>query len=181
MIEHYQLVADEGGLPVVLYNVPGRTGCDMQPETVASLCRHPNIIGLKEAVSDERRWTALYPLALADFSLLSGDDPSFVRAVAGGASGVISVASNAVPGTFSKICRHLQAGELAEATVIDQRLQGLYEFLGCEPNPIPIKAIMARLGCGVGLRLPLLPLSASLSENAENMTELCKALELPIV
>ena len=101
LIEHYQMVADEGGLPVVLYNVPGRTGCDMQPETVAVLCMHPNIIGLKEARGDVERWNALYPLGSAHFSLLSGDDETFVRAIQGGASGVISVASNAVPGTFS--------------------------------------------------------------------------------
>jgi len=181
LVEHYQMVADEGGLPVVLYNVPGRTGCDMQPETVASLCKHPNIIGLKEARGDAERWSALYPLASANFSLLSGDDPSFVQAMIGGAVGVISVASNAVPGTFSKICRHLQASEIAEAKALDRQLQGLYEFLGCEPNPIPVKAILARLGCGVGLRLPLLPLSASHRETAESMTELCKALELPLV
>ncbi|MEO6172631.1 MAG: 4-hydroxy-tetrahydrodipicolinate synthase [Arenimonas sp.] len=181
LVEHYQMVADEGGLPVVLYNVPGRTGCDMQPETVASLCKHPNIIGLKEARGDEERWNALYPLASADFSLLSGDDESFVRAIGGGANGVISVASNAVPGTFSKICRLLQAGETADAVALDQGLQALYDFLGCEPNPIPVKAILARLGCGVGLRLPLLSLSATYAENAESMTALCKALELPLV
>lgn len=181
LIEHYQMVADEGGLPVVLYNVPGRTGCDMQPETVAILCKHPNIIGLKEARGDEGRWNDLYSLASADFSLLSGDDPTFVRANIGGANGVVSVASNVVPGTFSRICRHLQAGEVPEAVALDQQLQGLYEFLGCEPNPIPVKAIMSRLGCGVGLRLPLLPLSASHGESAESMTALCKALELPLV
>lgn len=181
LIEHYQAVADEGGLPVVLYNVPGRTGCDMQPETVAVLCMHPNIIGLKEARGDEERWNALYPLASAHFSLLSGDDPTFVRAVQGGAAGVISVASNAVPGTFSKICRLLQAGESAEALALDRHLQGLYDFLGCEPNPIPVKAILTRLGCGIGLRLPLLPLSAEHGQNAESMTALCKALELPLV
>ncbi len=181
LVEHYQMVADEGGLPVVLYNVPGRTGCDMQPETVASLCKHPNIIALKEARGDEERWSALYPLASAGFSLLSGDDPTFVRAMRGGANGVISVASNAVPGTFSKICRLLQAGEVEQARALDEQLQGLYEFLGCEPNPIPVKAVMAHMGCGIGLRLPLLPLSAPYAENAESMTVLCKALELPLV
>lgn len=181
LIEHYQVVADEGGLPVVLYNVPGRTGCDMQPETVASLCKHPNIIGLKEARGDAERWNALYPLASANFSLLSGDDPTFVSAMSGGANGVISVASNAVPGTFSKICRLLQAGEVEQARALDRQLLGLYDFLGCEPNPIPVKAVMAHLGCGSGLRLPLLPLSASHAKNAESMTALCKALELPLV
>lgn len=180
LIEHYQMVVDEGGLPVVLYNVPGRTGCDMQPETVAVLCMHPNIIGLKEARGDEERWNALYPLGSAHFSLLSGDDPSFVRAMQGGAIGVISVASNAVPGTFSKICRLLQAGEVEQAIALDHQLQGLYEFLGCEPNPIPVKAILTRLGCGIGLRLPLLPLSAVHSESAESMTAVCKALELTL-
>ncbi|MGH8109243.1 MAG: 4-hydroxy-tetrahydrodipicolinate synthase [Arenimonas sp.] len=181
LVEHYQAVADEGGLPVVLYNVPGRTGCDMQPETVASLCKHPNIIGLKEARGDEERWNALYPLASANFTLLSGDDPTFVRAVHGGANGVISVASNAVPGTFSKICRQLQAGEVEQAKALDKQLLDLYDFLGCEPNPIPVKAVMAQLGCGLGLRLPLLPLSSGYAENAESMTALCKALELPLV
>ena len=181
LIEHYQRVADEGGLPVVLYNVPGRTGCDMQPETVAALCMHPNIIGLKEARGDEERWNALYKLGSANFSLLSGDDSTFVRAIQGGAAGVISVASNLVPGTFSRISRLLQAGSVDDAVALDGQLQGLYEFLGCEPNPIPVKAILARLGCGIGLRLPLMPLSPEHGENAESMTVLCKALELPLV
>jgi 4-hydroxy-tetrahydrodipicolinate synthase len=181
LVEHYQMVADEGGLPVVLYNVPGRTGCDMEPETVAALCKHPNIIGLKEARGDEGRWNALYPLGSAHFSLLSGDDPTFVRAIQGGAAGVISVASNAVPGTFGKICRLLQAGKMDEAMALDRHLQALYDFLGCEPNPIPVKAIMSLLGCGTGLRLPLLPLSETYSQRAQSMTALCKALELPLV
>ena len=181
LIEHYQMVADEGGLPVVLYNVPARTGCDMQAETVGVLSMHPNIIGLKEARGDAERWNALYKLGSANFSLLSGDDSTFVRAIQGGAAGVISVASNVVPGTFSRISRLLQAGNIHDAKALDGQLQGLYEFLGCEPNPIPVKAILTRLGCGIGLRLPLMPLSAGHSENAESMTALCKALELPLV
>lgn len=180
LVEHYRAVADQGGLPVVLYNVPGRTGCDMQPETVALLCVHPNIVGLKEARGDEERWNALYPLASAHFSLLSGDDPTFVRAIQGGANGVISVASNAVPGTFSRICRLLRTGDSAAAQALDQQLQALYDFMGCEPNPIPVKAILSKLGCGDSLRLPLLPLTPAHSPAAESMTALCKALESPL-
>lgn len=177
LVAHYLAVAEQGGLPVVLYNVPGRTGCDLQPETVAELCRHPNIIGLKEARGDDARWTALYPLRSPKFSLLSGDDPTFVRAVRGGADGVISVASNVVPGTFRRICDLLRAGKTDSAVALDARLQPLYEFLGVEPNPIPVKALLALRGIGTGLRLPLLPLSVGHRVEAEAMSALCTRLE----
>jgi 4-hydroxy-tetrahydrodipicolinate synthase len=177
LVHHYLQVAEHGGLPIVLYNVPGRTGCDMQPETVAQLCQHPNIIALKEARGDEARWSALYPLANAQFSLLSGDDPTFVRAMRGGAKGVISVASNVLPGTLSRICRHLLAAETDAALALDLRLQDIYDFLGCEPNPIPVKAILAALGIGYGLRLPLMSLSAEHHEALNRITAQCKALE----
>ena len=88
LLAHFGYLAENNELPIVLYNVPGRTGCDLQPQTVARLCGHGNIIGLKEAVGDEARWEELYPLASPAFSLLSGDDPTFVRAIAGGAQGV---------------------------------------------------------------------------------------------
>jgi 4-hydroxy-tetrahydrodipicolinate synthase len=177
LVHHYLQVAEHGGLPIVLYNVPGRTGCDMQPETVAQLCQHPNIIALKEARGDEARWSALYPLANAQFSLLSGDDPTFVRAMRGGAKGVISVASNVLPGTLSRISRHLLAAETDAALALDVQLQGIYDFLGCEPNPIPVKAILAALGIGHGLRLPLMSLSAEHYEALNRITAQCKALE----
>jgi len=177
LLAHYRLVADEGGLPVVLYNVPGRTGCDLLPETTALLAAHSNIIGLKEARGDESRWTALYPLASGEFSLLSGDDPTFLRAMRGGASGVISVASNVVPRAFASICR-MQAGSQADqASALDQRLLELYDFLGVEPNPIPLKAILQRFGLGVGLRLPLLSLSAAHAGSADRISELCRDIE----
>ncbi len=177
LVAHYTAVADQGGLPVVLYNVPGRTGVDMQPETVARLCLHPNIVALKEARGDEARWSALYPLAGDDFALLSGDDPTFVRAVLGGAAGVISVASNVVPRTFARLCALARAGQGGAATDLDARLQDLYDFLGVEPNPIPVKALLARQGLGHGLRLPLLPLSAPHQARADALAQACRLLE----
>lgn len=180
LIAHYRAVADAAGIPVVLYNVPGRTGCDMQPDTVAVLRSHANIIGLKEAVGDENRWAALYPLAGPEFSLLSGDDPTFVRAMAGGAQGVISVASNVVPAAFAAICRMLLDDNLAGAQVLDARLRGFYDFLGIEPNPVPVKALMRLLGFGHDLRLPLLPLSEPHRAEALRMAELCNTVERSI-
>ena len=177
LVAHYEAVAAQGGLPVVLYNVPGRTGCDLLPETVARLCRHPGIVGLKEARGDEARWNALYPLAGDDFALLSGDDPTFVRAMLGGARGVISVASNVVPRAFARLCSLAAAGEGGAARALDARLQPLYDFTGIESNPIPVKALLARQGLGHGLRLPLLPLSPPHAALADEMAALCRQVE----
>ena len=177
LIAHYTAVADHGGLPVVLYNVPGRTGCDLLPETVARLCGHPGIIGIKEARSEETRWAALYPLRSPDFSLLSGDDPTFLRAIADGADGVISVASNVVPGSFRRIYEFLAAGATEQARALDAQLQSLYDFLGVEPNPIPVKALLKRLGCGDGVRLPLLPLSPVHAAQADALASFCRRIE----
>ena len=153
----------------------------LQPDTVhsavARLCRHPNIVALKEARGDEARWSALYPLAGDDFALLSGDDPTFVRAMLGGAAGVISVASNVVPRAFARLCHLARAGDGDQARALDARLAGLNEFLGVEPNPIPVKAILARQGIGHGLRLPLLPLSQAHAAAADAMTALCEQIE----
>lgn len=174
---HFSTVADAVDIPIVLYNVPGRTGCDLLPETVAQLCNHPNIIGLKEAVGDESRWRDLYPLASPGFALLSGDDPTFMRAMIGGAQGVISVASNAVPASFARICRYIAEGDFNAAESMDAKLRNLYDFLGVEPNPIPVKALMKLLGFGAGLRMPLLPLSEAYQAQAQQMAELCKTME----
>src|SRR5207342_3019352 len=142
--------------------------------TVAELCKHPGIIGIKEARGDEERWSALYPLASANFSLLSGDDPTFVRALRGGASGVISVASNVVPRVFSKLCALLASGSGDAAVALDARLAPLYDFLGVESNPIPVKAVLQRLGIGTQLRLPLQALSPRYAGQADEMTALCR-------
>lgn len=180
LIAHFKAVADASEIPIVLYNVPSRTGCDLLPETTAQLCSHPNIIGIKEAVGDALRWVALKPLANPGFSLLCGDDHTFARAMAVGANGVVSVASNAVPATFAKICKLISEYRMDEAFAINESLINLYDFLGIEPNPIPIKAIMQILGYGHGLRLPLLPLSSQYQSIAQEMATFCKASELSI-
>jgi len=177
LIEHYRQVSAQGGLPLVLYNVPGRTGCDLLPETVAELREDPNIVGLKEARGDEARWDALYPLGGAGFALLSGDDPTFARAMLGGAAGVISVAANIVPRAFARLSAMLREGREAEAAALDARLQPVYDFCGIESNPIPVKAVLREFGIGAGLRLPLLPLSARHQELAARVAGLCREIE----
>lgn len=152
---HYRAVADDGALPVLLYNVPPRTGCDMLPETVAALAGHPRIIGIKEARSEPERMDALVALADDTFVVLSGDDPTAARAMLAGADGVVSVVSNVAPAAFRLLCKLAQAGEHEQAAALDTRLQPLYVFAGVEPNPIPVKALLARRGIGHGLRLPL--------------------------
>ncbi|HEY0178041.1 MAG TPA: 4-hydroxy-tetrahydrodipicolinate synthase [Dokdonella sp.] len=161
MYRHFCEVADHGGLPVVLYNVPSRTACDLLPETVARLAGHGNIVGIKEAVPDAARMSALIALKSARFSVLSGDDGTAARSLGAGADGVISVAANVAPAAFAALCAAAAAGDALRAAALDERLRPLYALLGVEPNPIPLKWCLSRIGIGEPhLRLPLLPLSA---------------------
>lgn len=160
MVAHFRALADDGGLPVILYNVPGRTGVDLLPGSVAELAPHPRIIAIKEAVSDPARMTALLALKSADFSVLSGDDPSALRALSEGADGVISVVANLVPERCAELCRAVRDGRMQAAQEIDAMLAPLYAATACEPNPIPVKAGLAMMRRMNELpRLPLLPLS----------------------
>jgi len=177
LVAHYRAVADDGGLPVVLYNVPPRTGVDLQPETAAKLVDHPRIVGIKEACGDAERWQALSPLAGPGFALLSGDDPTFVEAMRAGAAGVVSVASNLVPTAFSAICADAAAGRFDAARMRDALLRPLYDFLAVAPNPIPLKAALAAQGLGHGLRLPLLPLEPGLASGLSSMLDLIACAE----
>jgi len=161
LVAHYRAVADDGALPVVLYNVPGRTGCDMLPDTVAELASHARIVALKEARSDAERMEALLPLRSGGFTVLSGDDPTACRAMLAGADGIISVASNVLPRAFRRLCDLARKGERGPAQALDARLRNANDFLGVEPNPIPVKALLKHMGIGQGLRLPLLPLSST--------------------
>lgn len=177
LIAHYRAVADEGGLPVLLYNVPGRTGCDLLPETVAALVDHPRIVGIKEAVTAPERMQALLALRGPGFAVLGGDDPTAMRAMLAGADGTISVASNVLPASFRRLCDLARAGEAERAAAWDARLQPVFDFLGVEPNPIPVKAVLAARGIGDGLRLPLTPLSPAHAHALAQAVAAVEALE----
>lgn len=177
LVAHYRAVAEQGGLPVVLYNVPGRTGCDMLPETVAELAPHPHIVGIKEARSEPERMSALLALRNDGFAILSGDDPTAGRAMLAGADGLISVGSNALPRSFRRLCDRARAGDTAAVAALDAELGEIYGFLGVESNPIPVKALLQRQDIGAGLRLPLLPLSAPHQDTADRLAGLARRLE----
>ncbi len=177
LIAHFRAVAEDGGLPVVLYNVPSRTGTDLLPDTVAALADHPQVVGIKEACGDEARTAALAPLRRPGFAVLSGDDPTACRSMLAGFDGLISVGSNALPRAFRHLCDLARAGARAEAQAWDARLRDFYAFLCVEPNPIPLKALLQRLGFGEGLRLPLLPLSSAYHAVAVRFAHEAGALE----
>lgn len=177
LVAHFRAVAEEGDLPVVLYNVPPRTGCDLLPDTAAQLAAHPNIVGIKEARSEPERMAALLPLRDPGFAVLSGDDPTACRAMLAGADGVVSVASNVLPRAFRRLCDLARAGRADEARALDGELQAAVAFMGVEPNPIPVKAILARLGIGAGLRLPLTPLSPAHAAQADAVAAAVRTLE----
>lgn len=160
MLAHFRLLADDGSLPVILYNVPSRTGVDLLPESVAQLAPHPRIIGIKEAVTEPERMSALLQLRSAQFAVLSGDDPTALRALRAGADGLISVVANLVPGLVAELCRAAVDGQMQAAQEIDAMLAPLYAAAASEPNPIPVKAGLAMMRrMNDLLRLPLLPLS----------------------
>ncbi|MGA0588346.1 4-hydroxy-tetrahydrodipicolinate synthase [Dyella sp. KRB-257] len=157
---HFTDVADHGGLPLILYNVPGRTGCDMLPETVAALRDHPRILGIKEARGDADRIRAMAELVRPDFVYLSGDDGTAREAMLAGAAGTISVVANLVPGVFRELCDAATAGQADAARRIDARLSPLVEALNGAPNPIAVKAGLPMLGLGTAVpRLPLVELA----------------------
>lgn len=177
LVAHYRAVADDGALPVVLYNVPGRTGCDLLPATVATLVDHPRIVAIKEARAEPERMAELMALRSPGFAVLSGDDPTATRAMLAGADGVISVASNAIPASMRRLCDLARGGHRAEAQSLDAELQPVFDFMGVEPNPIPLKAVLARQGIGHGLRLPLTELSSVHADAADRIVARIAELE----
>lgn len=162
MYEYFKAVAAATPKPVVIYNVPGRTGSNIEPETVLALAKDvPNIIGIKEASGKIEQSLAIMKGCPKDFALLSGNDDDTLKLMEAGADGVISVASNVFPSAMADFVHALEAGKIEEAAKMEARLKPLFKALFVEPNPIPAKAAMAQLGLMENsLRLPLVTASA---------------------
>lgn len=157
---HYKAIAAAVAIPLILYNVPGRTACDMQPETVARLADIENIVGLKEASGSLERNRKLVALVGDKLTLLSGDDEIAVESALAGFRGVISVTANVAPRKVRDAIAAAQQGKTEEARRINQTLAGLHRAMFLEANPIPVKWALARVGLiGDGIRLPLTPLA----------------------
>lgn len=162
---HHRAVAEAVDIAQILYNVPGRTAVDMQPETVARLAEIDNIVGVKEATGKLERITRLRELTTAQFAIYSGDDATAREAILLGANGDISVTANVAPAAMHTMCAAALAGDAAGAAQIDADLAGLHSELFCEANPIPVKWALAEMGrIESGIRLPLTWLSTACHE-----------------
>ena len=160
--QHFKAIAEAVDLPVVLYNVPGRTVADMLPETALRLARVPGVVGIKEASGNIERAAQLIKQAPAGFSIYSGDDGTAVALMLLGGHGNVSVTANVAPRLMHEMCMAAISGHLALARQIHLRLLGLHKQLFCEPSPAPTKWAMSRLGrCRPAVRLPITPLTAA--------------------
>jgi 4-hydroxy-tetrahydrodipicolinate synthase len=165
MYQYFKAVAESTDKAVVLYNVPGRTGSNIKPETVLRLAQIPNIVAIKEASGDISQILAIRRAAPESFSVLSGNDDQTCELMQEGADGVVSVASNVFPSAMVDFVHALQAGKFAEAARMNERLAPLFKALFVEPSPIPAKAAMAQLGLMENnLRLPLVPATEKTEE-----------------
>ncbi len=175
LYRHYRLLAESVSIPQILYNVPKRTGCDLLPETVAQLSQIPNIIGIKEASTLERLYELLKLEKPHSFQIYSGDDPFVLPAMQAGAAGIISVSANVAPRKMRQLIDAISQN-LPEAALLDSELQSLHNALFVEPNPIPTKWALHRMGkIGPGIRLPLTPLSET---HHDAVTSTLKSLDL---
>ncbi len=159
-IAHYRTVAGAVDIPIMLYNVPGRTGTKIEPATVAKLSEIPNIVSIKEACGSIDQVTQI--LSLCGINVMSGDDSLTLPMMAVGAAGVVSVAANVAPAEVAALCRTAGEGDYAAARALHYKLAALFKGLFIETNPMPVKAALARMGLIQNvLRLPLVPLTES--------------------
>lgn len=168
--QHFKAIAEAtGDLPLVLYNVPGRTVADMALETVLRLTQVPGIVGIKEATGNIERAQWLVRETPPDFAVYSGDDPTAVALMLCGGQGNVSVTANIAPRLMHELCVAALAGDVSKAMEIQMRLLPVHKHLFVEANPIPLKWAMARMGlCSETMRLPLTPMSRSLEPVVES-------------
>ena len=160
LLAHYAYLADRTALPILIYEVPSRTGVTIAPETMALLSRHPRIWGVKEAGTDLERLSDAIRLCEQDFAFYSGNDSLAVPMFSLGAKGLISVASNLLPMEFGELCDSALRGEYTQAAESHYRYLELMELLFSEVNPIPVKEALSMMGlCSPELRLPLVPMT----------------------
>ncbi|AJQ94631.1 4-hydroxy-tetrahydrodipicolinate synthase [Gynuella sunshinyii] len=166
LFQHYTAVADAVSIPQILYNVPGRTACDIKAETVGRLSTHKNIVGIKEATGDIDRAKAILNLVDSGFDVLSGDDASSLEFMKAGGHGVISVTANVTPKAMSSFCQACAEGNWELAERLNEQMMPLHKKLFTESNPIPVKWAMEEMGLiPPGIRLPL----TRLAENHQDI------------
>ena len=162
LYRHFKAIAEAVDIPMIVYNVPGRTVCDMQNDTALRLAQVPNIIGIKDATANLERGADLIRRAPKGFAIYSGDDGTALSLVLLGGDGVISVTANVAPASMHEMCVAAFAGDLTRARSINNKLLGLHRHLFVEANPIPVKWVLQEMGLiEGGIRLPLTPLSSS--------------------
>ncbi len=178
LVAMYNTIADASTKPVILYNVPSRTGIGIQPETYVKLAQHPNIAAIKEANSDISKIVETFALVGDQLDIYSGNDDQIVPILSMGGQGCISVLSNVVPRETVAITDQFFAGNVAEAARLQCQFMPLIRSLFCESNPIPVKAAMSALGfCENYLRLPLVPME---QDHYETMLQRMRALGLSV-
>ena len=156
LYQHYKKIADLVDIPQILYNVPGRTSVDMQPETVFRLSTHKNIVGIKEASGNKDRSLSLMKLCSKDMKIFTGDDKTSLSDIADGFSGNISVTANVAPLEMHQMCQSALEGDIENASKLNSNLDILHDLLFCESNPIPVKWCLHKMGLiKKGIRLPL--------------------------
>ncbi len=174
---HYKKIAEAVAIPQILYNVPGRTACDLLPETVARLAQIPNIVGIKEATGDISRLRTIRNLCGPKFELYSGDDASSLEFILAGGQGTISVTANVAPREMRRLCDLALAGLAEEAGAINDKLDALHRDLFLESNPIPVKWALYEMGLiNRGIRLPMTFLSSSYHERLRAAMQQAKGL-----
>lgn len=170
IVAHYEHLAEASPLPLILYNVPGRTGSNMAADTTLRLAQHDNIIGIKEASGNVEQCLAILAKKPADFLFLSGDDMLTLPLIACGGQGIISVLANAFPQKFSDMARAALAGDFARASQLLYYFTGLNPLMYEEGNPVGVKAALALQGvCEPAVRLPLVPASESLTARIKSL------------